>query len=215
MESPASAGDLQVFQACRSRAERVAGWERSGGSSVGLLLLNGRRLPVAQMGPDFLLLEKPADYPAGTAQVLLNVDGHEERWAVRLPLGIQPGDKKQKPWKHACTLDTDGPFPLKILSSVRLIIRVKVPARAFSEEAVLRHGGVGNFGANTVGHFVHPHSFTRHADRTGTSPGNPPRIGRNQRSLNVQEETIRSAADRSALVRATGALAQRPGSVPV
>ncbi|SPE63078.1 hypothetical protein SBV1_950015 [Verrucomicrobia bacterium] len=58
------------------------------------LLLNGRTLPVAQMGPDFLLLETPAEHPAGTAHVLLSVDGHEERWAVRLPLGIQPGEKR-------------------------------------------------------------------------------------------------------------------------
>jgi len=58
------------------------------------LLLNERSLPIAQLGPDFLFLAAPANYPPSTAEVLLSVDGHEERWAVRLPEGIQPGDER-------------------------------------------------------------------------------------------------------------------------
>ena len=58
------------------------------------LILNGRSLPIAQMGPDFLLLESPIEYPPALADVLLRVDGHEERWAVRLPEGIRPAEKR-------------------------------------------------------------------------------------------------------------------------
>jgi hypothetical protein len=58
------------------------------------LHLNGHALSIAQMGPDFLLLDEPAEHPAGIAQVFLSVDGHEERWAVRLPEGIRLGEKR-------------------------------------------------------------------------------------------------------------------------
>ena len=58
------------------------------------LLVNERRLPIAQLGPDFLFLAAPANSPPGLAKVLLSVDGHEERWTVRLPEGIQPADER-------------------------------------------------------------------------------------------------------------------------
>jgi hypothetical protein len=58
------------------------------------LQVNGHALSIAQMGPDFLLLDEPTEHPAGVAQVLLSVDGHEERWAVRLPEGIRFGEKR-------------------------------------------------------------------------------------------------------------------------
>jgi hypothetical protein len=35
------------------------------------LLLNERRLPIAQLGPDFLFLVSPASYPPGIAEVHL------------------------------------------------------------------------------------------------------------------------------------------------
>ncbi len=58
------------------------------------LILNGHTLPVAQLGPDFLVLDHPAEYPAGTAEILMSVDGEAERWSVRLPEGIQTGRRK-------------------------------------------------------------------------------------------------------------------------
>ncbi len=58
------------------------------------LLLKGRTLPIAQLGPDFLFLVTPASSPPALAQVVLTVDAHEERWTVRLPLGIQPDDNR-------------------------------------------------------------------------------------------------------------------------
>ena len=52
------------------------------------LLVNGSSLPIAQMGPDFLLLDKPADHPPCEATILFAVDDCERRWRVRLPDGL-------------------------------------------------------------------------------------------------------------------------------
>jgi hypothetical protein len=58
------------------------------------LILNGHSIPVAQLGPDFLLLDVPADHPPGQASIVLSVDQSEERWDVRLPDGISAGTKR-------------------------------------------------------------------------------------------------------------------------
>jgi len=52
------------------------------------LLLNGSSIPVAQMGPDFLILEAATEHPPGDATLELCVDASERRWQVRLPDGI-------------------------------------------------------------------------------------------------------------------------------
>jgi hypothetical protein len=52
------------------------------------LVINGTTLPVAQLGPDFLLLDGGIDYPPGDATLILRVDSSERRWKVRLPNGI-------------------------------------------------------------------------------------------------------------------------------
>jgi hypothetical protein len=57
------------------------------------LLLNGHSLRIAQMGPNFLLLEDTADHPPATAEVVVSVDGQAERWQVRLPNGLHSGEK--------------------------------------------------------------------------------------------------------------------------
>lgn len=54
------------------------------------LLLNGCSLRIAQLGPDFLILREPAEYPVCDAEITLTVDGTEDRWRVRLPEGIRP-----------------------------------------------------------------------------------------------------------------------------
>jgi hypothetical protein len=58
------------------------------------LLLNGRSIPVAQLGPDFLLLDRPADHPPCEASIILRVDESEERWTVRLPNGISADSER-------------------------------------------------------------------------------------------------------------------------
>ena len=57
-------------------------------------MFSGHSIPVAQLGPDFLLLDAPADHPPGPASILLRVDQSERRWDVRLPNGISATSKR-------------------------------------------------------------------------------------------------------------------------
>ena len=52
------------------------------------LILGGSSVGIAQMGPDFLLIESPMDHPPCQATILLRVDDSERQWKVRLPEGI-------------------------------------------------------------------------------------------------------------------------------
>jgi len=54
------------------------------------LSVNGLELPVAQLGPDFLILRKSTSYPPAQAEISMSVDGDEERWKIDLPEGITP-----------------------------------------------------------------------------------------------------------------------------
>jgi hypothetical protein len=58
------------------------------------LLVNGSSLPIAQMGPDFLLLDKPVDHPPAQATIVLSVDGSERHWPVFLPDGLAVGRER-------------------------------------------------------------------------------------------------------------------------
>ena len=58
------------------------------------LLVNGCSIPVAQMGPDFLLVDAPINHPPGNASVVLQVDQSERRWNVRLPNGISADSRR-------------------------------------------------------------------------------------------------------------------------
>jgi len=58
------------------------------------LLVNGSSLSIAQMGPDFLLVDAPIDHPPGNASVVMQVDQSESRWQVNLPEGISTTSKK-------------------------------------------------------------------------------------------------------------------------
>ena len=58
------------------------------------LLVNGSSLSIAQMGPDFLLVDSPIDHPPGNASVVMQVDQSESRWNVNLPKGISTTSKK-------------------------------------------------------------------------------------------------------------------------
>jgi hypothetical protein len=58
------------------------------------LHVNGCVLPVSQLGPRFVVLRDPIDHPACDAEIALSIDGHESRWAVHLPEGVQVGRRK-------------------------------------------------------------------------------------------------------------------------
>lgn len=52
------------------------------------LLVNELSLPVAQLGPDFLMVDNPMDHAPAVGAVVMQVDETERRWNVRLPHGI-------------------------------------------------------------------------------------------------------------------------------
>ena len=58
------------------------------------LLVNGSSIAVAQMGPDFLLVDAPINHPPGNARLILQVDESERRWEVSLPEGISAESKR-------------------------------------------------------------------------------------------------------------------------
>jgi hypothetical protein len=58
------------------------------------LLVNGSSIAIAQMGPDFLLIDGPIDHPPGAASLVLQVDKSERRWNVPLPDGISATSKR-------------------------------------------------------------------------------------------------------------------------
>jgi hypothetical protein len=58
------------------------------------LCVNGHVLPIAQLGPDFLVLENPTDHPPVEAEIGMWIDGREDRWRVHLAEGIKAGQRK-------------------------------------------------------------------------------------------------------------------------
>lgn len=58
------------------------------------LLVNGLSLPVAQLGPDFLLMDTPINHAPTTATVVMQVDQSERRWNIHLPNGISAENKR-------------------------------------------------------------------------------------------------------------------------
>jgi len=60
------------------------------------LRLNGHIVPIAQMGPDFLVVKQPFDHPPADAEVFLRIDDSESSWPVYLVEGISPERRKTK-----------------------------------------------------------------------------------------------------------------------
>jgi hypothetical protein len=60
------------------------------------LLIDDSSIPVAQLGPDFLLLDEPFEHPLGNACLILQVDQCESRWEICLPNGISAATSRVK-----------------------------------------------------------------------------------------------------------------------
>jgi hypothetical protein len=58
------------------------------------LLINGSSLSISHMGPDFVRLSQPAQHPPSEAEIILTIDGIEERWPVYLPEGLRAAHKR-------------------------------------------------------------------------------------------------------------------------
>lgn len=52
------------------------------------LLVGNADLSVAQLGPDFLLVDTPGDLPPGEASIVMRVDESERHRSVSLPQGV-------------------------------------------------------------------------------------------------------------------------------
>ncbi len=52
------------------------------------LSVNGVVLSIAQLGPDFIILDDPPDHPPAVGEIAVWIDDHERRWNVNLPDGI-------------------------------------------------------------------------------------------------------------------------------
>lgn len=60
------------------------------------LCVNGHVLSIGQLGPDFIILDNPADIPPSEAEIALSIDGREKRWAIFLEDGVTAGQKKTR-----------------------------------------------------------------------------------------------------------------------
>ncbi|MCW5774889.1 MAG: hypothetical protein KIS87_00385 [Phycisphaeraceae bacterium] len=67
----------------------------SGGYSADVRLhlrINGDFIPLAQIGPDDVVLREPATIPPGPGEVIMHVDGRERRWTVTIGIAA-PGSR--------------------------------------------------------------------------------------------------------------------------
>lgn len=58
------------------------------------LVIEGRILSVGQLGPDFLLVDQPIEYPPGVATLFFSVDGEPRERQVYLPEGISSAKQR-------------------------------------------------------------------------------------------------------------------------
>lgn len=54
------------------------------------MVVEERTIPLAQMAPDFVILQEPQQIPPCRVDMFLSVDGHLENWPAHLPKGVQP-----------------------------------------------------------------------------------------------------------------------------
>jgi hypothetical protein len=58
------------------------------------LRFNGTSMPIAKMGPDYIVVRSASDHPPCEATIEMWVDDSESRWNVRLPNGISAGSNR-------------------------------------------------------------------------------------------------------------------------
>lgn len=56
------------------------------------LVVDGRAFALSQIWPGHIALRQPVNLPVCDGEVVMDVDGREQRWRVRLVDGIQPFD---------------------------------------------------------------------------------------------------------------------------
>ena len=58
------------------------------------LLFKGSSIPIAKMGPDYIVVNSAGDHLPCDASIVLKVDGIERRWDVHLPEGISAWSRR-------------------------------------------------------------------------------------------------------------------------
>ena len=58
------------------------------------LRFNGTSIPIAKMGPDYIVVHSAKDHPPCEATIEMSIDDSESHWSVRLPDGISAGSKR-------------------------------------------------------------------------------------------------------------------------
>jgi hypothetical protein len=61
-----------------------------------LRLDDGQVMPIAQVGPDFLILKAPGEHPPSEGHIYLRIDDSESCWRVRLSEGISSTERETK-----------------------------------------------------------------------------------------------------------------------
>ena len=60
------------------------------------LSVNGHTLSIGHLGPDYVVLDAPIDYPPSDAEISLSVDGKESCWRVRLIDGLSASEARSR-----------------------------------------------------------------------------------------------------------------------
>jgi hypothetical protein len=60
------------------------------------LRIGGHDLPIAQLGPDFLILKSPTDHPPAEGEITMSIDGDISCWPVHLNEGISVSQRRTK-----------------------------------------------------------------------------------------------------------------------
>lgn len=57
------------------------------------VIVNGVAHRLSQMGPNFVILDKPGNHPPCNAELTLEIDGELERWKAYLPKGLPDNER--------------------------------------------------------------------------------------------------------------------------
>jgi len=60
------------------------------------LSVNGHKISIGRLGPDYVVLDGSIDYPPSDAEISLSVDGKEDRWKVRLLDGLSASQARSR-----------------------------------------------------------------------------------------------------------------------
>jgi hypothetical protein len=108
------------------------------------LLVETRKLSVAQVGPDFLILEEPASFGPTRAELVVEIDGAQERTLVFLPDGIRATDQRTR-MATALATGQNGIERGRALTSAEMLSHCKRGTSASNSSTGLRSNGIQLF----------------------------------------------------------------------